>query len=85
MKFAGHTGFFTGHICLFLCDLLTPLSFVLDVIVMVITCFSALLLLFSGVVKKELTCASCACFLFTIHFLPTKGYLYLTYHHLEHA
>ena len=85
MKFAGHTEFFTGHICLFLCDLLTPLSFVLDAIVTVIARFSALSLLFGGVVKTELTCASCACFLFTIHFSPAKSYSYFTYHHSGHS
>ena len=52
---------------------------------MLITRVLALLLLFSGVVNKELTCASCACFLFTINFLPVKAYLYFSYHHSEHV
>ena len=52
---------------------------------MVFAHFLALSLLFGGVVEKELTCASCACFLFTIHFSPAKTYSYFSYHHSEYA
>ena len=85
MKFAGHTAFFYR----------SHLPFSLWPINSTFVClgcsshdhrsFFSTFILFGGVVKKELTCASCACFLFTIHFSPGKGYSYFTYHHSEHA